>query len=62
VGYYGGAIAKIAEQLLQKGMYTYVGTDVHHNKHINAFNEKVKLKDTTALKEVIANNQFFSFD
>lgn len=62
VGYYGSTIAKIAEQLLQKGMYTYVGTDVHHNKHINAFNEKVKLKDTTALKEVIANNQFFSFD
>lgn len=62
VGYYGTAIAKIAEQLLQKGMYDYVGSDVHHDKHINAFDMKVKLKDLNPLKEVITNNQFFSFD
>jgi tyrosine-protein phosphatase YwqE len=61
VGYYGTAIAKIAEQLLQKGMYDYVGSDVHHDKHINAFDMKVKLKQLTPLKEVITNNQFFSF-
>jgi tyrosine-protein phosphatase YwqE len=24
---------KIAEQLLAKGMYSYVGSDVHHNNH-----------------------------
>lgn len=61
VGYYGAAITKIAEQLLQKGMYTYVGSDVHHDNHIAAFNQKVKLKDITPLKEAIANNQFFKF-
>ena len=61
VGYYGDAITKIAEQLLQKGMYTYVGSDVHHDNHIAAFNQKVKLKDLTPLKEAIANNQFFKF-
>ena len=61
VGYYGTAIAKIAEQLLQKGMYDYVGSDVHHDKHINAFDMKVKLKELTPLKEAITNNQFFSF-
>jgi len=59
VGYYGASIAKIAEQLLQKGMYDFVGSDVHHRKHIAAFDGKIKLKDTTALKEVIQNNQFF---
>jgi hypothetical protein len=32
VGYYGAGIAKVAELL--KGMYTYVGSDVHHDKHI----------------------------
>jgi protein-tyrosine phosphatase len=59
VGYYGAEITKIAEQLLAKGMYTYVGSDVHHDRHIAAFEQKVKLKDLAPLKEAIANNQFF---
>ncbi len=59
VGYYGTGIAQIAEQLLQKGMYTYVGTDVHHAKHIAAFEQKILIKDSVPLKEAIANNQFF---
>ncbi len=59
VGYYGVGIIKIAEQLLQKGMYTYVGSDVHHDNHIAAFEQKVNMKDLVPLKEAIANNQFF---
>jgi tyrosine-protein phosphatase YwqE len=59
VGYYGAEITKIADQLLAKGMYTYVGSDVHHNNHIASFDQKVKIKDLVPLKEVIANNQFF---
>jgi protein-tyrosine phosphatase len=59
VGYYGAEITKIAEQLLAKGMYTYVGSDVHHDNHIASFEQKVKIKDLAPLKEVIANNQFF---
>jgi tyrosine-protein phosphatase YwqE len=62
VGYYGTEITKIAEQLLQKGMYNYVGSDVHHDNHIASFNQKIKIKDTTPLKEIIANNQFFKFE
>lgn len=61
VGYYGAEINKIAEQLLAKGMYSFVGSDVHHNNHIISFEQKVKLKDLLPLKEVIANNQFFKF-
>jgi tyrosine-protein phosphatase YwqE len=59
VGYYGAEITKVAEQLLAKGMYTYVGSDVHHNNHIASFEQKVKIKDLVPLKEAIANNQFF---
>lgn len=59
VGYYGNEIAKIAEKLLQKGMYDFVGSDVHHSNHIAAFDQKVKLKDPLPLQEAIANNQFF---
>lgn len=61
-GYYGDAINKISEKLLQKGMYDFVGTDVHHNNHIAAFEQKVKFKDLAPLKEVITNNQFFRFE
>ncbi|WP_091092143.1 tyrosine-protein phosphatase [Flavobacterium gillisiae] len=59
VGYYGPQITKIAEQLLAKGMYSYVGSDVHHDNHIKAFDQKIKLKDFAPLKEAIVNNQFF---
>ncbi len=59
VGYYGDGITKIAEKLLQKGMYSFVGSDVHHYNHIAAFEKKVKLKNQVAIKEAIANNQFF---
>jgi protein-tyrosine phosphatase len=62
VGYYGEGVTKIAEQLLQKGMYDFVGSDVHHNKHIAAFTEKVKLKDLSPLKEAFASNQFFRME
>jgi len=62
VGYYGSAITKIAEQLLQKGMYSFAGSDVHHDNHLSAFNKVVKLKDLNPLKEVIRNNQFFKID
>lgn len=58
-GYYGENITKVAENLLQKGLYNFVGSDVHHDNHIAAFDQKVKLKDLNPLKEVIANNQFF---
>lgn len=62
VGYYGESIAKIADKLLQKGLYDFVGSDVHHANHIAAFKQKVKLKDLTPLKEVITNNQFFGME
>lgn len=59
VEYYGKSIAGIAEKLLQKGLYDFVGSDVHHENHIAAFNEKVKLKNLISLKECINNNLFF---
>lgn len=61
VGYYGGEITKISEQLLKRGMYDFVGSDVHHGNHIAAFEQKIKIDSLTSLKEVISNNQFFKF-
>ena len=59
VGYYGEGITKIAEQLLQKGMYDFVGSDVHHDNHIAAFDKRIKIKEVKPLQEIMANNQFF---
>lgn len=60
-GYYGSEITKTSEQLLKKGMYNFAGTDIHHSNHVAAFHQKIKIENTNALKEVIANNQFFKF-
>lgn len=60
VGYYGIGICKIAEKLLQKGMYSFVGSDAHHDNHIAGFQQKIRIKDLVPLKEVIKNNQLFS--
>jgi protein-tyrosine phosphatase len=61
VEYYGSKITAATENLLAKGMYDFCGTDVHHKKHIEAFEDKIKIKNLDALKGVITNNQFFKF-
>ena len=61
VGYYGEGVAKTADNLLKKGMIDFVGSDVHHQKHIDAFSGNVILKEMTPLKEAIQNNQLFRF-
>lgn len=59
VSYYGEEVAEAAKKLLSKGLIDFVGSDVHHKKHIESFDKKVVLKDLQPLKEVITNNQFF---
>ncbi|WP_394758947.1 tyrosine-protein phosphatase [Flavobacterium sp.] len=59
VGYYGKDVTEAAKKLLNKGMFDFVGSDVHHKKHIESFDAKVLLKDLQPLKEAIKNNQFF---
>jgi protein-tyrosine phosphatase len=61
VGYYGNEVAKSAELLLKKGLIDYVGSDIHHAKHIEAFSNRVLLKDLVPLQKAIENNQFFSW-
>lgn len=60
VGYYGEGVFQTTKKLLESGMIDYVGSDVHRHKHIEAFNNKVDLKDLNPLKEAISNNQFFA--
>ena len=59
VGYYGPEVAKIADVLLGKNLMDFVGSDIHHQNHINSFQNKIKIKNTNALSEAIEKNQFF---
>ncbi|MEO6176628.1 MAG: CpsB/CapC family capsule biosynthesis tyrosine phosphatase [Flavobacterium circumlabens] len=61
VGYYGSGVTKISEELLKKGMYDFVGSDVHHHTHIKEFDKKINIKSISVLKEIMENNQFFKF-
>lgn len=59
VGYYGSAVQEAAFQLLKNNMVDFSGSDVHHKKHIEAFSNKVELKDLSPLKSALENNTFF---
>jgi len=59
VGYYGPEVMKTAEKLLENNMIDFTGSDVHHKNHIDAFSDKIRFKETTALKEAMQNNMFF---
>ncbi len=48
-GYYGANVANIAGKLLEKGMYDYCGTDMHHEKHAAAINNVLKSRLYTTL-------------
>ena len=62
VGYYGAGVTKIAEELLRKGKYDFTGSDIHHAKHIAGFDQKIKIKEANALKEIMKNNWIFELE
>lgn len=59
VGYYGEFVARTAEQLLKKGLIDFASSDIHHEKHVAAFDGKVLYKDPKPLQEAINNSTFF---
>ena len=59
VGYYGGSIATVTDKLLKNGFYDFVGSDIHHQNHIEAFKRKICIKNQSILTETIQKNLFF---
>lgn len=59
VGYYGSSVAKTANMLLKEGMYDFSGSDVHHENHIKAFYERLVIKETGLLKDLLKKNDLF---
>lgn len=58
-GYYGGHVLEAANYLLNNDMIDFVGSDIHHTKHIRGFESKVQVKEVKNLEKAIANNIFF---
>ena len=59
VGYYGSNVMQAASKLLHAGLIDFTGSDVHHEKHLNAFAQKLSVKNSEPLKEAMKNNHLF---
>lgn len=59
VGYYGKAVAETADKLLGNTMIDFTGSDIHHNNHIKAFEDKLKIKNIASFEKAMLNNVFF---
>lgn len=59
-GYYNPGAKAVSEWLLKKGMYTYVGSDLHHLERYQPMLEEMKLttEQLDALSMLIANNEY----
>ena len=60
VGYYGPAIAKIADLLLAGDKIDFVGSDIHHLKHAQSFSQKLTLTSEKQLRVAMERNSFFA--
>ncbi len=58
-GYYGKKAEKAAKFLIQKNLISFVGTDLHHFKHLNAISNS---KNMAAFKYYLDANGFNYFD
>ncbi len=53
LGYYGEPAKNIAQDLIKKNMVSFVGTDMHHNNHLNALKSLASKKSFYKLFENI---------
>jgi len=60
VGYYGTAVATAADFLLKSNYIDFVGSDVHHLKHVRAFENKIIVNSEKQLQSAIEKNSYFN--
>lgn len=56
---YGKNVQKISSKLLQENMYDFVGTDTHHQNHLELLKEIGKEKIKNSLEHLLENNKKF---
>ena len=60
-GYYGEHVAKISNALVKEGLIDFIGSDVHHSRHLDALRKKIVLKNYEYLTPIFQNNSIFDF-
>lgn len=55
-GYYGSVVKKIAEKLLKNGMVDFLGTDMHHERHLERLKKSINLP---SIQKALTNEQVF---
>jgi tyrosine-protein phosphatase YwqE len=60
-GYYGPDVLKMSLKLMDAGMYSFTGTDIHHSRHIKALQtQNIMYKNETVLTDLLGQNNLFS--
>ncbi|WP_293892580.1 CpsB/CapC family capsule biosynthesis tyrosine phosphatase [Flavobacterium sp.] len=60
-GYYGEQVVKISNFLVKEGLIDFIGSDVHHTRHLEYLNKKIVLKNYEYLTPIFQNNFIFDF-
>ncbi len=60
IGYYGKPVCHLSDYLLENNLYDFSGSDIHHNRHLDAFSNKIELKHPAKLEELLQKNFYFS--
>lgn len=56
--YYGKSVKKMTYQLLEEGLYTYIGTDTHSKRHVKQLREiNFKRKHFNAVEHLVHNTK-----
>ncbi len=59
-GYYGKNVSNSLDFLLKNKLVDFAGSDVHHQKHIDSFDNKLIIKEIDEFSKALNNNSFFS--
>lgn len=60
-GYYGERVAIISDILLKNDLIDFIGSDIHHSRHIETIHKKIVLKNYEYLYPIFQNNLLFDF-
>jgi tyrosine-protein phosphatase YwqE len=56
MGYYGKSVTTVADYLLANNLIDFVGSDIHHDRHVAAFNQRIRIKSQKELIEAMNKN------
>ena len=55
-GYYGGESIKKCDEFLKNNLIDFLGSDIHNNTHIDAFENNLKINEISALERIFEDS------